>query len=107
MQTYTFQIFKSTCIIPYINSNKINLDNKISFYFKIKFIRRKFCTAQLHDKDNNMTIWNNFRITAKIDDEMLAYYCNEDMFLLEVRPAGASEDEPLYDITFVELPLDH
>lgn len=47
------------------------------------------------------------RITAKIDDEMLAYYCNEDLFLLEVRPAGASEDEPLYDITFVELPLEH
>lgn len=47
-----------------------------------------------------------FRITAKIDDEMLAYYCNEDLFLLEVRPAGASEDERLYDITFVELALD-
>ncbi|CAG4964918.1 unnamed protein product [Colias eurytheme] len=46
-------------------------------------------------------------ITAKIDDEMLAYYCNEDLFLLEVRPAGSSEDEPLYDITFVELPLEH
>lgn len=48
-----------------------------------------------------------FRITAKIDDEMLAYYCNEDLFLLEVRPAGSSEDEPLYDITFVELSLEH
>lgn len=37
---------------------------------------------------------------------MLAYYCNEDLFLLEVRPAVAAEDERLYDITFVELPLD-
>lgn len=38
---------------------------------------------------------------------MLAYYCNEDLFLLEVRPAGDNGEERLYDITFVELPLDH
>ncbi|XP_073957705.1 grainy head isoform X4 [Choristoneura fumiferana] len=56
---------------------------------------------------NNLYRKNKKGITAKIDDEMIAYYCNEDLFLLEVRPAGASEDEPLYDITFVELPLDH
>ncbi|KAI5640558.1 CP2 transcription factor domain-containing protein [Phthorimaea operculella] len=56
---------------------------------------------------NNLYRKNKKGITAKIDDEMLAYYCNEDLFLLEVRPAGASDDEPLYDITFVELPLDH
>ncbi|XP_026319803.1 protein grainyhead isoform X5 [Hyposmocoma kahamanoa] len=56
---------------------------------------------------NNLYRKNKKGITAKIDDEMLAYYCNEDLFLLEVRPAGASEDEPLYDITFVELPLEH
>lgn len=54
-----------------------------------------------------ISIKNNFRITAKIDDDMLAYYCNEDLFLLEVHPAGATEDERLYDITFVELPLEH
>lgn len=56
--------------------------------------------------DHNIDVYFNFRITAKIDDEMLAYYCNEDLFLLEVRPAGASEDERLYDITFVELALE-
>ncbi|XP_063395142.1 protein grainyhead isoform X1 [Cydia fagiglandana] len=56
---------------------------------------------------NNLYRKNKKGITAKIDDEMLAYYCNEDLFLLEVRPAGAADDEPLYDITFVELPLDH
>ncbi|KAG7310693.1 hypothetical protein JYU34_003498, partial [Plutella xylostella] len=56
---------------------------------------------------NNLYRKNKKGITAKIDDEMLAYYCNEDLFLLEVRPAGASDDEPLYDITFVELPLEH
>lgn len=57
-----------------------------------------------------MVIWIltiYFRITAKIDDEMLAYYCNEDLFLLEVRPAGDNGEERLYDITFVELPLEH
>lgn len=45
------------------------------------------------------------RILAKIDDEMVTYYCNEDLFLLEVKPV-VGIDEELYDITFVELP-DH
>lgn len=40
------------------------------------------------------------RITAKIDDDMISYYCNEDLFLLEVRQV----EEDLYDITFSELP---
>lgn len=39
------------------------------------------------------------RITAKIDDDMLTYYCNEDLFLLEVTVVN----KDLYDITFVEL----
>ncbi|RVE44712.1 hypothetical protein evm_010616 [Chilo suppressalis] len=56
---------------------------------------------------NNLYRKNKKGITAKIDDEMLAYYCNEDLFLLEVRPASVNEDEPLYDITFVELSIDH
>lgn len=41
-------------------------------------------------------------IIAKIDDDMVAYYCNEDLFLLELKAV----DEDLYDITFVEL-MDH
>lgn len=40
------------------------------------------------------------RITAKIDDDMLSYYCNEDIFLLEVRQL----EEDLFDITLAELP---
>lgn len=40
------------------------------------------------------------RIIAKIDDEMLSYYCNEDIFLLEVRQV---EEDHLYNITFTEL----
>lgn len=43
-----------------------------------------------------------FSITAKIDDDMVAYYCNEDLFLLELKAV----DEDLFDITFVEL-MDH
>lgn len=43
------------------------------------------------------------RITAKIDDEMLAYYCNEDIFLLEVRQI----EEDLFDITLTELSDTH
>ena len=42
----------------------------------------------------------NFRITAKIDDDMISYYCNEDIFLLEVQQL----EEELYDITLTELP---
>lgn len=42
----------------------------------------------------------NSRITAKIDDDMISFYCNEDLFLLEVRQA----DDDLYDITLTELP---
>lgn len=43
-----------------------------------------------------------YSITAKIDDDMVAYYCNEDLFLLELKAV----DEDLYDVTFVEL-MDH
>lgn len=48
-------------------------------------------------------IWrplHQYRITAKIDDDMLSYYCNEDIFLLEVRQL----EEDLFDITLTELP---
>lgn len=44
-----------------------------------------------------------FRITAKIDDEMIAYYCNEDIFLLEVRQI----EDDLFDITLTELSDNH
>uniref|UniRef100_A0A336L8S3 CSON006426 protein n=1 Tax=Culicoides sonorensis TaxID=179676 RepID=A0A336L8S3_CULSO len=49
---------------------------------------------------NNIYRKNKKGITAKIDDEMIAYYCNEDLFLLEVRQA----EDDLYDITLTELP---
>ncbi|XP_076260960.1 grainy head isoform X5 [Rhynchophorus ferrugineus] len=51
---------------------------------------------------NNLYRKNKKGITAKIDDDMVAYYCNEDLFLLELKAV----DEDLYDITFVEL-MDH
>ncbi|KAL5274985.1 GRHL2 family protein [Megaselia abdita] len=49
---------------------------------------------------NNIYRTNKKGITAKIDDEMLSYYCNEDIFLLEVQQV----EEDLYDITLTELP---
>lgn len=45
-------------------------------------------------------LFGSCRITAKIDDDMLSYYCNEDIFLLEVRQL----EEDLFDITLTELP---
>ncbi|XP_044256377.1 protein grainyhead isoform X3 [Tribolium madens] len=48
---------------------------------------------------NNLYRKNKKGITAKIDDDMVAYYCNEDLFLLELKIV----EEDLFDITFVEL----
>lgn len=66
------------------------------------------------------------RITAKIDDDMIRYYVDEDLFLLEVSHSrlspeqqqerssrtgnGSPQDpgdglEPCYDVTLIELPL--
>lgn len=44
------------------------------------------------------------RITAKIDNDMLKYYCNEDSFLLEVR--HAEDNENMLDIILIEF-MDH
>lgn len=41
------------------------------------------------------------RITAKIDNDMLKYYCNEDSFLLEVR--HAEDNENMLDIILIEF----
>ncbi|XP_058465164.1 protein grainyhead isoform X2 [Malaya genurostris] len=43
---------------------------------------------------------NKKGITARIDDDMIRHYCNEDIFILEVRQF----EEDLYDITLTELP---
>jgi transcription factor CP2-like protein len=43
------------------------------------------------------------RITAKIDDDMLKYYCNEDLFLLEIKQV---EREDAFEVTLIEL-MDH
>ncbi|KAL1129844.1 hypothetical protein AAG570_012788 [Ranatra chinensis] len=51
---------------------------------------------------SNLYRKNRKGIMAKIDEEMLTYYCNEDVFLLEVRHSEESED--LFDIILVELP---
>jgi len=39
-------------------------------------------------------------ILAKIDDEMLKHYCNEDVFILEIT---TSTEEGMYDVTLKEL----
>lgn len=41
-----------------------------------------------------------YRILAKIDDDMLKHYCNEDLFILEIT---TSSEEGMYDITLKEL----
>lgn len=42
---------------------------------------------------------SDFRIMAKIDDDMLKFYCNEDLFLLEVHQ---SADKESLDIILIE-----
>lgn len=39
------------------------------------------------------------RVMAKVDDEMLRHYCNEDLFLMEVQ----HRDGDSYDLTLIEL----
>lgn len=41
-----------------------------------------------------------FRIIAKIDDDMLKYYCNEDLFLLEIKQIDGHE---CFEVTLEEL----
>jgi transcription factor CP2-like protein len=64
------------------NKYKINASN-------IRFLYRK----------------NNSGIVAKIDDDMLRHYCNEDVFLMQVMvtegPGG--EETSVYDITMSEI----
>ena len=40
------------------------------------------------------------RVIATMDDDMIAHYCNEDTFLLEIRQA---EQEGTFDITLIEV----
>lgn len=38
-----------------------------------------------------------------MDDEMLKYYCNEDLFLLEVEPATDKPESELINIILCEI----
>ncbi|XP_076057163.1 grainy head [Oratosquilla oratoria] len=42
---------------------------------------------------------NRIGIMAKVDDDMLRMYCNEDTFLMEIQP----RDADAYDLTLIEL----
>jgi len=71
------------------NKYKINASN-------IRFLYRK----------------NRDGIIAKIDDDMLRHYCNEDVFLMQVMVTegpGGTEDSMVYDITLSEIQsaMDH
>merc|ERR1740128_989239 len=71
------------------NKYKINASN-------IRFLYRK----------------NRDGIVAKIDDDMLRHYCNEDVFLMQVMVTeGPGGDETMvYDITLSEIqavPMEH
>lgn len=40
-----------------------------------------------------------YSVVAKVDDDMLRHYCNEDLFLMEVQHRDADS----YDLTLIEL----
>ena len=50
---------------------------------------------------------NKAGITAKLDDDLLKFYCNEDTFLMQVTAIELEGDEGresiMYDITLCEL----
>ncbi|XP_046393209.1 uncharacterized protein LOC124161070 isoform X2 [Ischnura elegans] len=50
---------------------------------------------------SNLYRKNKKGIMAKIDDDMLKYYCNEDLFILDIKPSPDGEDT--FDITLTEL----
>ncbi|XP_021919127.1 protein grainyhead isoform X3 [Zootermopsis nevadensis] len=52
---------------------------------------------------SNLYRKNKKGIIAKIDDDMLKYYCNEDLFLLEIKQV---EGEDAFEVTLIEL-IDH
>lgn len=53
---------------------------------------------------SNLYRKNKKGIMVKIDDEMVKHYCNEDLFLLEVKRDSHSDEDELYEITLIELP---
>ena len=51
---------------------------------------------------------NKKGITAKLDDDLLKFYCNEDTFLMQVTAIElegmeAGQDSIMYDITLCEI----
>lgn len=51
---------------------------------------------------------NRKGITAKLDDDLLKFYCNEDTFLMQVTAIElegmeAGQDSIMYDITLCEI----
>ncbi|XP_049307801.1 protein grainyhead isoform X1 [Bactrocera dorsalis] len=80
------EIYTPLHVVP---PTTIGLLNAIESKYKIS-------TASI----NNIYRTNKKGITAKIDDDMISYYCNEDIFLLEVQQI----EDDLYDITLTELP---
>ncbi|XP_069681599.1 protein grainyhead isoform X3 [Periplaneta americana] len=52
---------------------------------------------------SNLYRKNKKGIIAKIDDDMLKYYCNEDLFLLEIKQV---EGDDAFEVTLIEV-LDH
>ncbi|KAJ1524392.1 hypothetical protein ONE63_010892 [Megalurothrips usitatus] len=53
---------------------------------------------------SNLYRKNKKGIMVKIDDEMVKHYCNEDLFILEVKRDTHTDEEELYEITLIELP---
>ncbi|KAG8225911.1 hypothetical protein J437_LFUL005947 [Ladona fulva] len=82
-------MFVSVCIVK-----AFYIPDTIAFIIENKY---KISTSSI----SNLYRKNKKGILAKIDDDMLKYYCNEDSFLLDIKPAADGEDA--FDITLTEL----
>lgn len=94
-----------------LNFNQLNLIiNKLILYLDIPIVTilhinfRCFFILSLDFNKIYFYYLLLHRITAKIDNDMLKYYCNEDSFLLEVR--HAEDNENMLDIILIEF-MDH
>ena len=71
-----------------------------SLSYNFTVLRKEwFCFSYLYRR-------NTKGITAKLDDDLLKFYCNEDTFLMQVTAIeleGGVVDTIMYDITLCDL----
>ena len=76
------------------------LQFRLSIYLQFSVVLRPYDCRYLYRR-------NKKGITAKLDDDLLKFYCNEDTFLMQVTAIELEglegQDSIMYDITLCEI----